>query len=305
MNTRLSQAQFAAWVGIVGNILLAGAKLLIGMIADSRALIADAVHSASDVVGSLAVLIGLRAAERPPDEEHPYGHGKAESIAAIIVAVLLLVIGVQIGYSSFGALFEPITSPGILAVWAAILSMLVKEAMFRYKYRLGKKLNSQALIANAWEHRSDVYSSVAALVGIGGAILGGLWQVPWMVYLDPLAGIIVSLMVLKMAYHILMDSIRNTLDQVLPDEETRSMVEAVEQITGVKRVDTLLARAHGHYLIVDVKLSVEATMTVLESHRIGKQVKQKLMEQFEEVRDVFFHINPYVLEEETNSTDDH
>ncbi|MGG1663235.1 cation diffusion facilitator family transporter [Brevibacillus sp. NRS-1366] len=292
VDDRLAKAQFAAWVGIVGNLALAGVKLLVGVVAKSQALIADSVHSASDVVGSVAVLIGLRAAERPPDEDHPYGHGKAESVSAIIVSVLLAVVGFEIGNSSIKSLFTPLEAPGFIAVWAAIGSMIVKEWMYRYKYNLGKKLKSQSLIANALEHRSDVFSSFAALIGIGGAIAGGWLGVPWMLYLDPAAGIFVSLLVLKMSYNILMESIHSTLDHVLHDDDTQELRQAILQVSGVTRIDSLRAREHGHYLIVDVKIGVNPHITVEEGHRIGKQVKHEIMEKFSEVRDVFVHINP-------------
>lgn len=293
MDDRLAKAQFGAWVGIIGNILLTAIKWVIGYAANSRALIADAAHSASDVVGSVAVLIGLRAAERPPDKDHPYGHGKAESVASIIVSVLLMLVGFEIGYGSIESLFKPLRAPELLAVWAAIGSMIVKEAMFRYKYNLGKKLNSQSLIANAWEHRSDVYSSFAALIGIGGAIFGAKWHIGWMLYLDPVAGIFVSLLVLKMAYDILMESIHSTLDHVLHEEQTVPLRSSIQSVEGVLRVDELRAREHGHYQIVDVKISVNPHITVEEGHRIGKQVKHDLLTQFKEVRDVFVHINPF------------
>ncbi|MFD2369830.1 cation diffusion facilitator family transporter [Brevibacillus sp. GCM10020057] len=293
MDDRLAKAQFGAWVGIVGNLSLAAIKLVIGLLAKSQALIADSVHSASDVVGSVAVLIGLRAAERPPDADHPYGHGKAESISAIIVAVLLVVVGFEIAQSSIKSFFAPLEAPGFIAVWAAIGSMGVKEWMFRYKYNLGKKLNSQSLIANAWEHRSDVYSSFAALVGIGGAIAGERLSVPWMLYLDPAAGIFVSVLVLKMSYNILMESIHSTLDHVLHEEDTVELRQTISSVPGVLRIDTLRAREHGHYLIVDVKVGVDPHITVEAGHRIGKQVKRELMEKHAQVRDVFVHINPY------------
>ncbi|USG64091.1 cation diffusion facilitator family transporter [Brevibacillus ruminantium] len=297
MDNRLAKAQFGAWVGIVGNIALAAAKLIIGLVAKSQALIADAVHSASDVVGSVAVLIGLKAAERPPDEDHPYGHGKAESVAAIIVSVLLAVVGFEIGSSSVKSLFTPLVAPSFIAVWAAVGSMIVKEWMFRYKYKLGKELNSPSLIANAWEHRSDVFSSFSALLGIGGAILGGRLDIPWLLYLDPLAGIFVSILVLKMAYSLLKESIHNTLDHVLHEDQTLGLRRAIEAVEGVMRIDSLRAREHGHYQIVDVKIGVHPLITVEEGHRIGKQVKQTLMNQFSDVRDVFIHVNPY---DETN-----
>ncbi|WP_139490338.1 cation diffusion facilitator family transporter [Brevibacillus dissolubilis] len=293
MENRSAQAQVGAWVGIIGNIALAAAKLVIGWIADSRALIADAAHSASDVVGSVAVLIGLRAADRPPDKEHPYGHGKAESIAAIIVSVLLIFVGFEIGLASYNSFFTPLAAPGVIAIWAAVGSAVIKEAMFRYKYNLGKKLNSQSLIANAWEHRSDVYSSIAALVGIGASIIGARYDIPWLLYGDPVAGLIVSLLVLQMAYSIMKESIYSTLDPVLPEEETGDLRKVAEAVPGVLRIDEFRARVHGHYQIVDIKVGVDPHITVEEGHSIGKEVKHALMSQFPQVRDVFVHINPY------------
>ncbi|RKD24661.1 cation transporter [Ammoniphilus oxalaticus] len=290
---RFKKAEFAAWLGIVGNIGLAVGKGIIGLSANSKALVADAVHSASDVVGSLAVLIGLRAAKKPPDEDHPYGHGKAESITAMIVGMLLFIIGLQVGYGSIKALFQPLSSPGLIAVFAAFVSMALKEAMFRYKYRLGKRLKSPALIANAWEHRSDVYSSLAAMVGIGGAIIGSKYGHPFLLYLDPIAGIIVSLLVLKMSYDIMKESIHNTLDHVMRSDDARSLVEAVEKVDGVLAVDQLLAREHGHYVIVDVKIAVKPNITVEKGHAIGKSVKMRLISDFDNVHDVMVHINPY------------
>ncbi|MCR8978827.1 cation diffusion facilitator family transporter [Brevibacillus laterosporus] len=293
MENRLAKAQFAAWIGIVGNLLLALVKLLVGIVADSRAMVADAVHSASDVIGSVAVLIGLRAAEAPPDQDHPYGHGKAESISAIIVSILLAIVGFEIAYSSYKSLYEPLEPPGMLAVWTALGSMVIKEWMFRYKYHLGKKLNSQSLIANAWEHRSDVYSSFAALIGVGGAILGEKMGVAWTVYLDPIAGIFVSFLVLKTAYHILKESIHSTMDHVLHEEDALPLRETVMEVEGVLRIDELWARETGHYQIVDIKISVAPYITVEDGHRIGKNVKRNLMEKHQDIRNVFVHINPY------------
>jgi cation diffusion facilitator family transporter len=297
---RFKKAEFAAWVGIVGNIVLAAIKVTIGMIGNSRALIADAVHSASDVVGSLAVLIGLRAAKLPPDKDHPYGHGKAESLAAIIVSVILFMVGLKIGYGSFEALFEPITAPGIIAVYATIFSIIVKEIMFQYKYRLGKKLRSDALIINAWEHRSDVYSSIAALIGIGGAVIGGNLNIPWMIYLDPVAGILVSILVLKMSWHLGKESIHNTLDHVLHEEEASELRKTALEVDGVIKIDELFAREHGHYVIVDIKIAVDPYLTVEEGHAIGKKVKEKLIFQHEHVQNAFIHVNPYDGSSPTN-----
>ncbi|MMZ57622.1 putative cation efflux system protein [compost metagenome] len=290
---RFSKAKFAAWVGIIGNLILAVAKAGIGVIANSKALLADAVHSASDIIGSLAVLLGLKASQIPPDPEHPYGHGKAESISAIVVSIILFAVGLEMGYTTIQAFFAPITAPGMLAVYAAIISMGIKEWMFRYKYRVGKELNSQAIIANAWEHRSDVYSSFAALVGIGGAIVGQRLGVSILVYLDPVAGVFVSGLVIRMAYRMLRESIHSTLDVVWDEEKSKGLRETAQMVPGVLQINELLAREHGHYVIVDVKISVDAQITVEEGHRIGKQVKKVLMENFSNVQNVFVHINPY------------
>lgn len=291
-DARFKKAEFVAKVGIVGNLLLAILKWIVGVSANSRALVADAVNSASDVAGSLVVFIGLRAAKQPPDEEHPYGHGKAESIAAIIVAVLLVLVGFEIGKSSFEAFFEPIEAPKTFAIYAVIASIIVKEGMFRYTYSLGKKLNSDALIVTAYDHRSDVYSSFAALIGIGFAILGQFLQVGWLVYADPVAGIFVSLFILKMAFQLGKESIYNTLDQVLQEEETTDFRKIVEEVEEVKKIDVLHARVHGHYVIVDIKISVDPYMTVEEGHKVGKEVKKRLMAQ-KNIQNVFVHINPY------------
>ncbi|MEI4829419.1 cation diffusion facilitator family transporter [Bacillus sp. FJAT-53711] len=289
---RFKQAEFGAIVGIVGNIVLAIIKAVIGYVGNSKALMADAVHSGSDVIGSLAVLFGLRAAKQPPDDDHPYGHGKAESISAIIVAVLLFIVGIEIVISSIKAFTQVLEPPRWITVIAVLLSIVVKEGMFRYKYKLGKRIKSDAIIANAYEHRSDVFSSFAALIGIGAAIIGSKMGVDWLVYADPVAGLFVSLLVIKMAWDIGKEAIHTTLDHVLHEEDIVPMREAVMQVEGVKKIGSLYAREHGHYVIVDIKVSVDPYITVEDGHRIGKHVKEVLMQQ-DNVQNVFVHINPY------------
>ncbi|QHN49983.1 cation transporter [Geobacillus stearothermophilus] len=295
---RFKQAKTAAAVGIVGNMALAVVKAAVGIWSQSQALIADAAHSASDVAGSFAVWVGLRAAACPPDEDHPYGHGKAESIAAIIVAVLLFLVGLEIGRSALESFFAPLSPPGVAAIYVLLLSIVVKEAMFRYKYRLGKKLQSDALIVNAYEHRSDVFSSLAALAGVGAAILGGKWGIGWLVYADPLAGLFVAILVLKMAWELGRHSIHTAIDHVLHEEETGYLREAVLSFPDVRQINELYAREHGHYVIVDLKIAVDPRLTVEEGHRIGKKVKEKLLT-LPRVRDVMVHINPYDPEKNT------
>jgi cation diffusion facilitator family transporter len=289
---RFKEAEFAAMIGVVGNIILAFLKGIVGAMSNSKALIADAVHSASDVAGSLAVYIGLRVAKQPPDEDHPYGHGKAESISAIIVAVILFIVGIEIGKSSIESFFHEIEAPKIAAIYAVVFSIVVKEWMFRYKFKLGKRIKSDAIIVNAYEHRSDVFSSIAALIGISGAIIGSKLGFDWLVYADPVAGVIVSLMVIKIAWKLGLESIHNTLDHVLHDEDTEVMREIVLSVDGVKKIDGFFAREHGHYVIVDLKISVDPLITVEEGHKIGKDVKEQLLKH-SNVQDVLIHVNPY------------
>ncbi|PRO65148.1 cation-efflux pump [Alkalicoccus urumqiensis] len=271
-------------------------KGITGVAADSRALVADALHSASDVVSSIAVLIGVRAAQQPPDEDHPYGHGKAETVTAIIVSVLLIIVGVEVGIDAVTSMFNPAGIPGIWAVYAAGASILIKEAMFQYKVRLGKKYHSSALIADAWHHRSDVFSSLAVLLGVAGAIAGAAFGIPGAVYLDPAASIVVAALIIRMGWQLGSEAIHQTIDHVLHDEDAQWMVDAAEEVDGVLQIDELLAREHGHYVIIDIKLSVDPYISVEDGHRIGKQVKKRLMK-YRHVHDVRVHINPYSEEE--------
>lgn len=292
---RLKQASLAAWLGMVGNLVLTIVKGISGYIANSQALIADAVNSASDIVGSIAVYIGLKAAKRPPDEDHPYGHGKAENIAAIIVSVILLLAGLQIGKSALKSLFRPmdLVAPDTLAIYALIFSIVIKEILYQYNIRVGKKLKSDALIVNAYDHRSDVYSSFAALVGIIASIIGEHFNITFLKYGDPLASLVVAIFIIRLAWKLGFTSIHNTMDHVLHKEDTIAFLEMVEKVPGVKKVDELLAREHGYYVIIDIKVAVDRNISVKEGHDIAVNVKKTLMTH-PDVHDVFVHINPYI-----------
>lgn len=290
--SRLDQAKWTVWLGIGVNAGLAIMIGIVGILARSNALIADAIHSATDVVGSIAVWIGLRAASRPPDFDHPYGHGKAETLSAVIVAVLIGVVGVQVLIRSVEALFSPAHVPGMSALIVAGVSILSKELLFRYQIRVGKKLNSQAIIANAWDFRSDVFSTFAALLGIAGSRLAPVVGIPQLAYLDALAGIIVSFFIFFMSYRLARESIHAIMDHVLHDERANQMWLVVSKVEGVRDVEGLRAREHGSYVIVDVVIAVDPGITVAEGHKIGRRVKQTLLDAFTFVNDVFVHVNP-------------
>lgn len=285
---------FATWVGIVVNLLLTIIKAIGGILAGSRALVADALHSASDVVGSVVVLFAVKIANKPPDEEHPYGHGKAEGVASIIVALLLIVVGVEISISSVKVFFgETPEAPGLLALIILVISILVKEVLFYYKLWLGKKYNSSVLVTEAWHHRSDSLSSLAALLGIGLAIAGEKFEIYFLVYGDAIAGLIVSLIVIKVGYDLIKTSSNVMLEKVLGREEVQIYEDTVLEVDGVKRIDQLLARTHGSYIIIDIKISVDPDITVKEGHDIASEVKRSLILKHKEVEDVLVHVNPY------------
>ncbi|MFC0212554.1 cation diffusion facilitator family transporter [Paenibacillus chartarius] len=291
---RFRNAEYAAWVGIVGNLALVLAKGTVGWLANSKALMADAVHSASDTVGAIAVLTGIRDSKRNRDRNQTIGQSKAAPVAAIIVTVILMLFALEIGISSIKALYAGVTEPPEWSAFVMLLiSVIVRETMFRYKFRLGTKMKSQALIANAWEHRSDVYASLTAAIGVLGAILGGILDMPWLYVLDSAAGLVVSFLVLKTGYSLIKETVSPSRDETLRREDEQELLQAVHRVKGVITVDELHAREQGHYVIVDMKISVNPRITVMEGHDIAKTVKHMLMTRFIHVADVFIHVHPY------------
>lgn len=288
-----NKAKVAAYSGAVVNVGLTVFKGVIGFLTGSRALLADAVHSAADVVGSVAVIVGLRIARKPPDKEHPYGHGKAELISSAVVGGFLIAAAVEVGYDSIKSLFATPTRPHALAAYTAAVAIIVKEILFQYTYRLGKKLNSKSLLASAYDHRSDVLSSAAALVGILLSLLGEWKHIRILLYMDGVAGALVAILVLKMAIKISVESISTLMDKVLEGEDLHVYADFINKIPGVEHIDELRVRDHGQYFIVDVKLSVDATITVAAGHEIAGETKRKLIETFPRVLDVLVHVNPY------------
>lgn len=256
------------------------------------------------MVGSVAVLIGLRVARKPPDEDHPYGHGRAELISSAIVAIALLVAAIQVFYESIHALFEKPAMPEAAAAWAAAISVVLKEFLYQYNFWLGRRIQSKGLLAAARDHRSDVYSSAAALVGILLSLVGKWTHHKWLLHMDAAAGALVALLVFKMGYDIARDSVQTLLDGVLEGGDLAPYERLIERVSGVEHIDSLNVRDHGHYVIVDVKISVDAHISVLEGHGIAARVKQQLLESDPRVQDVFVHVNPY-FEQETETKEEY
>jgi cation diffusion facilitator family transporter len=292
------QVARGAWSSLIVNAVLTVGKGAVGLSTGSRALLADAVHSAADLVGSLAVMIGLKVARKPPDEDHPYGHGKAELISSGVVAGLLVAAAIDVGYNAIRSLWQPVPDPSWVSALAAFVAILVKEWMYRYNYRLGKRLNSKSLMASALDHRSDVFSSIAALIGIGLSLLGKAMGVDWLLHMDGVAGAVVAVLVLRIGYEISRESVQLLMDRVILDGEYIAAYERViHSVAGVQQMDALRIRDHGRYLMADVKISVDANITVADGHQIAVGVKHALMVDFPRLQDVLVHVNPYNPEE--------
>jgi len=274
-------------VGLVTNVALTIFKLLAGIFGLSYAMIADAIHSMSDCLATGTVYVGLRIGERPPDESHPYGHANAETIAAFLVALIILATGIFVGVSAVRLLaHEQFETPATIALIAAATSIAIKEVMFRYTLKVGKRNNSPAVIANAWDHRSDAYSSVAALAGIFGARL--TFQ-----YLDPVAGLAVSAFIVKMSLTLLRSNVGILMDE-RPEPAVLDKIRAVVlKVGGVKAIDSIRAHRRGSTFTIDIEVAVYSNLTVEQGHQVASEVRNRLLNKVEHVQDVMVHVNPY------------
>jgi len=289
-----NQVIIATWIGIIINVLLTIIKTIGGFLSGSRALLADALHSASDIVSSVVILFAVKIANKPPDEEHPYGHGKAENVATIIVALLLIVVGVEISISAIKAFFsQTIKAPGSLALIILLISIILKEGLYHYKMYVGKKYRSAALISDAWHHRSDSLSSIAALFGVGLAIIGEKYNISLLIYGDSFASIIVSIIVIRVGYLLAKEASLIMMEKVLPKDEIKPFEKTVYNIDGVLGIDQMHARTHGRYVIIDIKISVDPEISVLEGHNIAHNVRNALIKEHHNIEDVLVHVNPH------------
>ncbi|OBZ08248.1 MULTISPECIES: cation diffusion facilitator family transporter [Bacillales] len=293
MESTSNQSAFAIWTSLISNILLTAMKLIIGFLFSSQVLIADGVHNAGDVFATTAALISMMISKRPPDKDHPYGHGKAEVIGAGIVAVILILAAVYMGYHSIMALMEPAHQATLLVLIAAAISLVWKQWLYVYTMRIGKKINSSGLIATAYDHLADVYASLAAVVGIALAMIGDHFNIHILKYGDPIAGIIVAYFVLKLAIHMGRTSIDVLMEKNIDEDRMEEITQLVRSIPEVKRIDRIRAREHGHYMIVDVRVGIPAELSVQDGHDISRKIKQTIMEQNPLVEEVLIHLNPW------------
>ncbi|MBQ7458482.1 MAG: cation transporter [Bacteroidales bacterium] len=291
--TREKEISRVTVAGGVVNLLLVALKFVAGIAGRSAAMIADAVHSLSDFITDIVVLVFVGISARPQDASHDYGHGKFETIATFFIGLAL--VGAAIGIVVSGATKlaawlqgEDIPVPGTLALWAALISIVVKEILFQYTARKGKKLESQALVANAWHHRSDALSSIAAAIGIGGAIIfGNRWTV-----LDPLASIVVGAMLVKVAWDLLGPAIGELTDKSLPEDVENEILGIIEEAPGVSEPHNLRTRRIGNRVAVEVHIRLDGNLTLAEAHERTSQIEKRLKERFGADSHITIHMEP-------------
>ena len=288
-----SSSLLALWISLISNVVLTVIKVVVGFLFNSQVLIADGIHNAGDVIATFAALTSSMVSKKPADKDHPYGHGKAEVIASGIVAIILALAALFMVYKSIEALFEPAVEASIIALVAAIISLIWKQGLYVYCIRLGREQNSKSLIATANDHLADVYASIAAVIGIGVALMGDRYDLPYTQYGDPLAGLIVSYFVMKLAYEMGEESIGVLMEKSLPAEKLNQLENIVRAIPQVKRIDRIRAREHGHYVIVDVRVSISNDLTIKEGHDISRIIKGSIMSEMKEVEEVLIHLNPW------------
>lgn len=275
---------------MIVNLLLSIFKVCSGFFAHSSAMISDGIHSASDVFSTIIVMVGYKLSGKSSDHNHQYGHERLECVAAILLAMVLCITGFAIGASGAKKIFGFDTAvleiPGKLALIAAVLSIVVKEGMYHYTKHAAKKVNSGALMADAWHHRSDALSSVGSLVGIGGAMLG-------YPICDPIASVVISIFIIKAAYDIFKDAIDKMMDTSCDEKTIAEMRIAIAKEKGVLGMDSIHTRQFGARAYVDVEIAVDADLPLRDAHDIAEQVHLKIEQEFPQVKHCMVHVNPY------------
>jgi cation diffusion facilitator family transporter len=293
MNDDNNSSFWAIWISLISNIILTVMKIVIGLLFYSEVLLADGVHNAGDIIATVAALSAMQISKRPADEDHPYGHGKAEVLGSGFVAFILGLAALYIAYHSVAAFVEEPTKPSLIALTAAAISLVWKYVLYVYTMKIGNKTHSKGLIATAKDHLADVYASLAAVVGIGLAFIGKAYDIHALSYGDAAAGIIVSLLVLKLAIEMGKESFDILMEKTVDQEKLQQYVSLIQAIPQVKRIDRIRAREHGHYILVDARVAIPGELTVQQGHDISRIIKKSIMDHHSDVDEVLIHLNPW------------
>jgi cation diffusion facilitator family transporter len=298
LKPRYREVRKVTLIGSLVDLLLGIAKILVGWLAHSQALVADGIHSLSDLATDVIVLYAAKHSHREADEDHPYGHGRIETLATVGLGITLVLIAFGIGYDAVRRMNAPelLMHPGVIALAVAIVSVVSKEAIYQYTMQAARRLRSNMLMANAWHSRSDAISSVVVVIGVGGAMMG-------YPYLDAVAAIAVAVMIAKIAFDLVRTSTRELIDTALDPETVETIRGEIFAVDGVRALHMLRSRSSGGQAFVDVHIQVDPRVSVSEGHQIGDTVRRRLLERIEEVSDVTVHIDPE--DDELESPCDH
>ncbi|WP_201001284.1 cation diffusion facilitator family transporter [Paenibacillus glycanilyticus] len=291
--TKVSSNVFAIWISLFSNLILTGIKLIVGLMFKSQVLIADGVHNAGDVIASMAALGAAKVAQKPADEDHPYGHGKSELIGSALVAIIMVIAALFIAYHSFESFFHPAAAASMVAFVAAVVSLFWKLWLYVYCIRISKQTSSKSLEATAFDHLADVYASLAAVLGIGAAIIGERNDIAFLSYGDAAAGIVVAYFVLKLAYHMGKEAVDVLMEKTVSPEMLQDYERLVSSIPEVKRIDRIRAREFGQYVMIDVRVGIPGELTIQEGHDVSRKIKQIIHEHHKDVEEVLIHLNPW------------
>ncbi|MGI6027310.1 MAG: cation diffusion facilitator family transporter [Candidatus Scatomorpha sp.] len=277
-------------VSVIGNTVLSGFKMFAGVSGNSGAMISDAIHSFSDVLTTLIAWIGVKVSKRDADSSHPYGHERLECVASLILGIVLMATGIGVGKvgveNILSGNYDTLAVPSAIALVAAVVSIVGKEAMYWYTRYYAKLINSSAFLADAWHHRSDAFSSIGSLIGIGGAMLG-------FPILDSVASVVICLFILKVAYDISKDALVKMLDTSCGEDYEKALQEYVSGREGVISVDMLHSRMFGNKVYIDLEISVDGDRSLQDAHEVAERVHKDVEQQFSDVKHIMIHVNPY------------
>jgi cation diffusion facilitator family transporter len=290
---RTAKVTFVTLVGSVVNIILTVFKIFAGVLGRSTAMIADGIHSLSDLLSDIVVIVFVKISAKGRDKDHDYGHGKFETFATLIISLMLIVVAVNLmsgGINKIRQILDggDVSSPGMIALWAAVASIVLKEILYRYTIIQGKALNSPMMIANAWHHRSDAFSSVGSLLGIAGAIFLG----DKFVILDPITGCVISIFILVMAVKMSVPAIKELLDVSLPDDVEEKIEATAKSVKGVVDLHELKTRREGPGIIMEGHLVLDSEISLKEAHDISKKVEESLRKEFGTETQISLHLEP-------------
>ncbi|MGZ4160853.1 MAG: cation diffusion facilitator family transporter [Neobacillus sp.] len=297
MEMRETLARKVAWISVLSNILLTLGKIIIGLYGNSDAVFADGIHSAADVFASIIVVLVIKISNKPADNEHPYGHGKAEVIVSEIIGILLFLVAIYVVYEGISGFFHKVESPSFLAMWVAIFSYIIKIILYRSSLRAAKQHNSKAIEAIAYDHKADIVASIAAALGVLVSIVGVRFNLHLLVYGDKVASIFVAFLIFKISKEMITEAFDILLERNINTEILQDYISIVSEFQEVRRIDRIRAREHGHYVLVDIRIAIDHSKTIKEGHDLSKAIKRKLMEKNDNIEEVLIHLNPYFSEE--------